>query len=34
MYIGAFAIVAYFIIVPGICELCVYLYNRKGGKNN
>lgn len=34
MYIGVFAIVAYFMIVPGICELGVYLYNRNGGKKN
>lgn len=33
MYIGVFAIAAYFMIVPGICELGVYLYS-KGGKKN
>ena len=32
MYIGVFAILVYFMVVPGLCELGVYLYNRNGGK--
>lgn len=34
MYAGVVAILAYFMIVPGICELGVYLYNRNGGKKD
>lgn len=32
MYIGVFFILVYFMAVPGLCELGVYLYNRHGGK--
>ena len=34
MYAGVFAILVYFMVVPGLCELGVYLYNSKGGKKN
>lgn len=34
MYVGVFAILAYFMIVPGICELGGCLYSKsKGGKS-
>lgn len=31
MYIGIFAILAFFTVTPLVCELCVYLCNRNGG---
>lgn len=34
MYAGVVAILVYFMAVPGLCELGVYLYNRNGGKKN
>lgn len=34
MYIGVFAILAYFMVVPGLCELGAYLYSRNGGGKN
>ena len=33
MYAGVVAILAYFMIVPGICEMGVYLHS-KGGKKH
>lgn len=31
MYIGVFAIMVYFMVVPGLCELGVYLHSKGGG---
>lgn len=33
MYAGVFAILVYFMVVPGLCELGVYLHG-KGGKKH
>lgn len=33
MYTGVFAILVYFMVVPGLCELGVYLYNKWGKKH-
>lgn len=33
MYMGVFAILVYFMVVPGLCEFGVYLYS-KGGKKH
>lgn len=34
MYVGVVAILVYFMVVPGLCELGAYLYNRNGGKKD
>lgn len=34
MYAGVFVILVYFMVVPGLCELGVYLYGRNGGKKH
>lgn len=34
MYMGVFVILVYFMVVPGLCELGAWLYNRnRGGKD-
>lgn len=34
MYAGVFAIIVYFMVVPGLCEFGVWLHNRNRGDKN
>lgn len=33
MYAGVFAILVYFMVVPGVCELGVYIHSKWGKKH-